>query len=180
VDTIYESGFPAATVTAVARRARLTTGAFQHHFPSRSDLLVELIDAMRERAEAEMRNIAVPGKTIPERVEAIATLYWNIFSGRHYIAAVQIQLGTMNDARLFALIARAIQQTEKALDRSWTAAFADLPLPKDRLTAARYVMLAAIRGMVIRQRHPRKKASWEQERALLIEMVSAALAHSPR
>lgn len=172
IDVIYESGFAAATVTAIAQRAGVTSGALQHHFAARSDLLVAVILAVRDRVESEMKTLSLRGTSVRERIEAICALYWKIFSGRHYLAAVQIELGTMNSPDLFALISDAVQKTEKDLDRGWTDAFADVSLPEDRLKAVRHITLAAIRGMAIRQTHRLKKSRLERERAVLVEMVA--------
>ena len=117
IDVIYHEGFSAATVSEVARAAGVTT-ALQHHFPSRDDPIVQVIDSIREGVEREMEKGFAADSSVRKRVEDIFNLYWKVFGGRHYIAAVQIQLGTMRNRHLFALVSRAIEKTEKRRTRA--------------------------------------------------------------
>lgn len=178
VDTIYAAGFNAATVANISRRAGVTSGAFQYHFPERTDLLVEVIHAIRHRINEEMEAVASTGTSLAERVARICTADWRTCSGRHYIAAMQIQLGTMDEPQLAALIADAIREIERELAAKWVAAFPDVRFTARDLQAVRDVTLAAIRGMAIRATLPTGKQQWVRERQVLQEMVTNLLEKS--
>lgn len=76
VALISERSFQAATVFEIAKRAGVTTGAVQHHFPSKADLILSLIDHLGT-LPIESGGIW-PAPTVPlaERAEAFVRALW--------------------------------------------------------------------------------------------------------
>ena len=63
-----ENGFLATSLDAVAKRARLTKGAIYHHFASKRDLFLAVLERQEQRSAqtvAEAGGLAPPG---PEQV----------------------------------------------------------------------------------------------------------------
>ncbi|MCG8403543.1 MAG: TetR/AcrR family transcriptional regulator, partial [Firmicutes bacterium] len=46
VSALMDMGYSAMTLSEIARRAGLTTGAVQYHFGSKDDLLLEMLDVL--------------------------------------------------------------------------------------------------------------------------------------
>lgn len=76
VALISERSFQAATVFEIAKRAGVTTGAVQHHFPSKADLILSLIDHLGT-LPIESGGIW-PATTMPlaERAHAFVQALW--------------------------------------------------------------------------------------------------------
>lgn len=76
VALISERSFQAATVFEIAKRAGVTTGAVQHHFPSKADLILSLIDHLGTlpiESGGIWPAVTVP---LPERAQAFVQALW--------------------------------------------------------------------------------------------------------
>ena len=73
-EILEEGGYAAASVQAIAERCGLAVGALYRHFPSKSDLFVELVRDAARRDIGAMKDAAKSGNTI-ERLEAIVATF---------------------------------------------------------------------------------------------------------
>ena len=74
-DVIQRSGWGAASVGAVARRAGVAAGAMYRHFPSKAELFVEVLRTMSERELGAMHASSSEHASIAERFDAVVTTY---------------------------------------------------------------------------------------------------------
>jgi len=178
IDCVYELGFNGATLSVVAERAGVTRGAVQHHFGNKDDLVLALVNEIGERLAVTPDAATTTKQPIPERVAAITAQYWRVINSRNFIAAIQLQLGTMHDAELHDRIREILQKTETALDRQWIALFSDRDISPERAVAARHVALAAMRGLALRQIFRKSPQNWDREIAMLQNLVEQAVTES--
>lgn len=100
LDTLVEFGHDRISTNLIARRAKISRGAITHQFPTRQDLLVSayqyLIDQWRALPpfglNPEMNRMSVD--------ELIDSLWNNLFSTKHYIAAIVLMLAAREDNEL--------------------------------------------------------------------------------
>lgn len=76
VALISERSFQAATVFAIAKRAGVTTGAVQHHFPSKADLILSLIDHLGTLPIESGGIWPAPAMPLAERAQAFVQALW--------------------------------------------------------------------------------------------------------
>jgi len=75
VELLEEGGYAAATVAAIAKRARVAVGALYRHFPSKAELFVEVFRTMAESQLADLYEASsVPGTAV-DRLEAAVREY---------------------------------------------------------------------------------------------------------
>lgn len=175
IDCVCELGFRGATTAAIAARAGVSRGAVQHHFATRGQLLLAILEDFRHKLVARPPRNPSAGQPIAERLDALLEQYWEIINSRHFIATVQIQLGTVNDRELYPAVFKSMHRSVTELDRGWVAIFAEHDVPPERVMAARHLALATFRGLAVRQVYRADGDGWRAERALLKEMLRNAL-----
>lgn len=175
IDCLCEVGLAGATLTVITVRARVTRGAIQHHFGTRDELLIALIEELTATLCAKSEKAVFADKAIAERLAGICEQYWAIVSSRHFIAAIQILLGTLHDPVLHPRILNVMGKAETELDRLWLELFGDYAIDHARLVATRHLAFAAFRGLIVRQMYRGRNDAWKAERALLLKMLQQAL-----
>lgn len=93
VDCIDAFGFPKTTMQKVARRAGVTVGAVQHHFPSKSELLAGVLEDGFRKASFEREHIRFSGKSLQERVSLFVEHCWLLYREPTFQANLHILLG---------------------------------------------------------------------------------------
>jgi AcrR family transcriptional regulator len=173
VECLSELGYLESTVEVVAKRAGVSRGAVQHHFGSRNDLLVAVVDdfgaALAEPA-AIGQNLSVAA-----RVDAAIERTWELVRRPHFIAVVQVWLATRNTPDVVEKTGKKIAQFERELDSRWQELFSDLKVPPEQIAVTRHIVLAALRGLALRTLYRKGRATWTKEIAALKKMVIAAL-----
>jgi AcrR family transcriptional regulator len=174
IDCICEFGFAASTLDTITERAGVTRGAVQHHFGTGDELLLAVVDDLNEKLSALTDARALAGTSLAERLASICDQLWEMLSSRHFVAAIQIQLGTVTDPLLSPRVLKIMIRIESDLDKQWVELFADDGIARDRIVAARHVVQAALRGLAIKQIYRKRRGKSEAERALLLEMLRHA------
>jgi AcrR family transcriptional regulator len=114
VDELVENGYAGLTTQAVARRAGVSRGAQQGHFPHRTTLVAEAIRHLAQRQIAELGSAieAVPkGRA---RVRAALDVVFEQFSGSLFAVVVELSLAARADPELRTVI----RWQERAISRS--------------------------------------------------------------
>src|SRR5580704_6944954 len=72
VECICEFGYASTTTAAIAERAKVTRGAVQHHFGSRDDIIIAVIDFVAvELIDLHTNTAVLREKPLRERVDAV-------------------------------------------------------------------------------------------------------------
>jgi AcrR family transcriptional regulator len=180
INCIFDAGFNGATLAAVADRAGVTRGAVQHHFGNKDDLVIAVIDEISTRLPLDFKNESSKSMGVEARIRSITDQYWRVINSRTFVAAMQIQLATVNEPALHGRIRDSVHRTESALDRQWVGLFSDQKIDPDAAVAARHVVLASMRGFALRQIYRKTPQSWERERALLRKLLQQVLSNAAR
>lgn len=100
IASLAEQGWSGTTVGSVARRAGVSRGAAQHHFPTREDLITASLEYMFERriAQARANSESVPGGA--ERPHALARLIVSAYTDDLFKAALHVWTAAASDPLL--------------------------------------------------------------------------------
>ena len=102
---LYKKGFRATNLQDIARGARVTLGALQHHFASRQVLMERLIDEVM--APLSDDGVVWPPLDLPleKRAREFVRLAWQtIYGVPSYVAAWSLFFGCKSSPELFARI----------------------------------------------------------------------------
>jgi len=75
VELLEEGGYAAASVAAIAKRARVAVGALYRHFPSKAELFVEVFRTMAEGQLADLYEASSVRGTAVDRLDAAVREY---------------------------------------------------------------------------------------------------------
>lgn len=105
IAALIEVGFSKTTGVEVCRRANLTRGALNHHFPD----FVELLTATLQSLYQQLLAIEVDAKVGP--LERITLQSHNRVTQPEFKAVIELWLASRNDATFGARLAQAIEQS---------------------------------------------------------------------
>lgn len=100
LSSLVDLGFARTTTTEVAQRAGVSLGALVHHFPAKSELLTATVAHLLERRLAEFREAVAAAGVVGDRTDEVLDLLWTAFSGRTFVAWVELWVGARTDAVL--------------------------------------------------------------------------------
>ena len=92
-----------------------------------------------------------------------------------FIAVLQIWIATCKIPEVVDAPSKAIALVERKLDRQWQELFSELPVRPERIAVARHIVLAALRGLALRNLYRKGQAPAGDEIAMLKSMVTAEL-----
>ena len=161
IDLILERGLAGATLNDICRRAGVTTGALQHHFGSKSELIAatvaELFEPFAETFPSTTSPIDTP---LDSRLAGLVDRYWKIYSVPRYHAIIEILSATRHDAALEAAVSKYRDIQVENLARHLATEFPDVIMPFDSMLESTHFAVDLMRGGAIRMmfEHSREAA----------------------
>jgi AcrR family transcriptional regulator len=144
---LIEVGFARTTTNQITRRAGLTSGALQHHFASREDLVLALVDYQFEEVRTLLEAFANSGDSQADWKTFIELLR-DIYAGRRYLAIWEVVMGTRADANLHTLVMQHRIQSQATLERLWSAVFKSRIPDERRRVDLMHFTFSTLRGYV--------------------------------
>lgn len=120
VQCLAELGWSRSTVTVVAKRAGVSRGAAQHHFPTREDLFTAAVEHVaEERLQAVRADLGAAPPAGVSRTEAVVGAIVRMYTGELFRAALHLWVAAAGGAgalrsRITALEARIGRETHRA------------------------------------------------------------------
>lgn len=107
---IKESGFSAASSTAIAKKAGITWGAVQHHFGSKEEILQAVVELSSSVYLEQLDSPQLKAGTLQQRVDSMIDIFWQHYSSDLYIAFVEIIMATRGKKRQLSLSRASMQR----------------------------------------------------------------------
>jgi AcrR family transcriptional regulator len=151
IECLCELGYAKTTVQEISRRSGITSGAMQHHFGGKEDLLAAALDKLRDEAHERLETLASAKGSVRARVRTIVRDLWAAYYGHpRYMAVWEIVVGSRGDKGLHEKVLQHRTQSMKALEATWSRAFG-LEDGDDRQAAfdAMHFALSFMRGSVL-------------------------------
>jgi AcrR family transcriptional regulator len=175
IDVICELGYAATTTTLIAERAKVTRGAVQHHFGSREDFILAVIDSALKALNFDVNIDEFRGLPLEKRVSTLVDRYRNVYSQRFFIATLDIWMGVRDEPELAEKLRLHLVEAQNAIAQMWLEVFSDVKISRARIVALRRIVNAAISGFAI-QEHLGLLTNWEEASRELREMMAKHLA----
>lgn len=181
IAVLDEAGYANLTISKVTEHAGLTNGAMQHHFPSRGDLLLAVLDALYPVLEIPVETIAAQKLSVRERVGTLVDQLWQIYSRPEYLAIWDIAFGTRSDPTLHPRLKSYQRDIAVRMLAHLAALFADVGLPRggsDRIFA---LVASYLRGLALQTVFgvDRRHAELDQIKDIACELIIKAAAQGP-
>lgn len=181
IDALYAHGYAATTTTLVCESARVSRGAMLHHFPTRVDLMLYVVQAVYEEEvmlyHAELDPIVDPA----QRWLMFPEVLWKVLGRPSGVAVLEILQGARSDQTLSA----RLRPLQARIERDSFKRGAEL-LGRNTAVRPEAARLAvwAIRGLSIARLVSTRPAEAHKSVQLLRDMFKVALdaglfAHDP-
>jgi len=100
IECMAELGWAGTTVALVAERAGVSRGAAQHHFPTREDLVAEMVGHMSDVRKAEIEAVSGTLRSGRRRTDAVLTALVGLYNGPLFRAALHLWVAAAADDAL--------------------------------------------------------------------------------
>ena len=117
---LVENGYSGLTTAAVAERCGLSRGAMHHHFPTRLELVADVVDhVFYQRMQGFLRDYfaALKVRGEEEMVEVACSAHWQSVQTREYAAYLELAAAARTDAEL----AHYFDPAARRYDEVWVA-----------------------------------------------------------
>lgn len=176
---IEQVGYVDATTTLIVERARVSRGALQHHFATKADLIIAVIDRVSDDLNFRFDITALAAAPLERRVAAIVDRYWSVFTGAPFRAVMNISLGIAGEPLLAERLSRRLDEARAGYGAVWQELFCDIGRSGEELAATRRVVMSAARGFgVLRMLQPR--ADHDGDRRALYDIALRELRNDSR
>lgn len=128
------------------QHAKVSRGALQHHFPTKADLIIAVIDRVSQELNMRFDVAALAAAPLDERVRVIVDRYCDVFGSAAFRAVLGISLGVANEPVLAERLRTSLDRTREGYDVVWRELFADTGRSAAELSALRRVVMSAARG----------------------------------
>ena len=168
-----ESGYANLTISKVAEHAGLTNGAMQHHFGSRDDLVLGMVDALYPVLEMPFEDIASRKLSVRERVATFIDLLWQIYSRPEYLVIWDIAFGTRGDAELKAKLQTYQRDIAARMRKQLATPFADVGLTPEGADQIFSFAISFLRGCALQAVFgvDRRRADLDQLKEIVCERI---------
>ncbi|MEB2543761.1 MULTISPECIES: TetR/AcrR family transcriptional regulator [Burkholderia] len=145
---LHAKGIKAANLQSIARGARVTLGALQHHFANRQVLMERLIDEVM--APLSDDGVVWPPDELPleQRAHEFVRLAWQMIYGvPGYIAAWNLFFGCKSSPELFAKIDANRARSDPVFFARFTSCFPEIATTHPNPHQFAGLVFASLRGM---------------------------------
>lgn len=142
------NGYTGATIAAIREEAGVSTGALNHQFPSKAQLMAAVVERFCEQQIAALENAQNNNMTPRETIEAIMTTTDAIIHLPEMAASFEIHLARRNDPDLDALTRPIYERFDRRI-RQWLGAALDAAGVSGRKSLEDFMLLnfAVYRGL---------------------------------
>ncbi|MBS9533955.1 TetR/AcrR family transcriptional regulator [Mycobacterium sp. M1] len=117
---LVEVGFKATTTTEVARRAGVSVGALQGHFPTKIELLTAAVEYSLGRRVEEFEVLMAGLNPAADKLDEAFDLLWSMFAGPTFTACQELWAAARTDRELAAAVIETDRQFNEACNRVYT------------------------------------------------------------
>ncbi len=158
IELIMERGLAGATVNDICRRAGVTTGALQHQFGAKSELMAATVaELFAPFAEAFPSSDNPVDTQLDTRVERLVTRYAKIYADPRYPAVIEILSATRHDPVLEAAVNEYRDAQIRNRANHLRTEFPDVDMTLERMLESTRLVVDLMRGGAIRMMFDRSR-----------------------
>ncbi len=180
VDCLLEHGYRGASLARIAQKAGLTTGAVQHHFRTRQELMLA---AMEEELFAPMYDMdpaAQAGNSTTDRCRFAVENIWHWYGDPRYPAVWDIILAARYDDELMASIQAWRVRSTKEFDEAFVLLFPERRFSSEWLKNLQHFMTCHLRGMAMMMIYEEHLLDVDEQLSLITEALRQMVDAAPR
>lgn len=147
IDVVRDRSFHGASVAEVSKSAGVTPGAFQHHFGSKAELMMEVVEEILRGDELGTMRWPDSSRPLPERARATIEGLWHaVYEPDRFLVAWQVYFGCATDPVLLERMRQMRAGAGKLIAERFMDTFPELARRADAQTQVSLI-LSALRGL---------------------------------
>lgn len=171
IEMLCDIGYAGTTTSEVARHAGCTTGAMQHHYGSKNQLMLALMNRLTDEFEAAYAGFPqLAGRPLRERCARVVEALAGFYCASRYVAIWELYVGSRCDAALNEMCVANRLRAMAGLEKAWLQVFADVTAPRDAVLVLMDFTVTFLRNYGLNQRLGAARAPERQ-----LEVLSGAL-----
>lgn len=178
LDLFSKNGFDATSVAEICQQAQVSKGAFYHHFPSKQELFLALMDTWLNGVDGMFQTAGESAMSAPEALEKMAGISGGLFDALEGGFPILLEFWTQA-SRQPAIWARAVAPYRRFLDffagviqsGIEEGAFEESLDPE--LTAR--ILMAEAMGLLLQASFDPEGANWQESTQSGIKMILRGL-----
>jgi len=147
---IRKNGFGGLRTMEVARLAGVSRGALLHHFPSKHDLVVEVLAYVNEMTFAQSTRRARLARSSKDPIADIIEDAKDYFFGDPFFIGLAIAMSDESTRRLRRETSHLTRQTRFSIEAAWLDTLMSSGIPKQLASDILALTLSVVRGFSVR------------------------------
>jgi AcrR family transcriptional regulator len=175
VQLLATAGFAKTTTQSIAKQAGVTTGALHHHFPTKEDLMLAVLDQSAITVEAKLQEQTVAPFAGKASIRDIVDHLWQIYGQADYWAVWEIIIGTRTDPDVHAKVLEHRSQSMANVVQPFLKRIESFTGSAGQGAEIFEFMLITIRGLSLERFMDKDAAYFDRHLAMLADFVSFRL-----
>src|SRR6516225_1986372 len=151
VDLLVTRGYAGFRTADVADSARVSRGALTHHFPSKDELVVAVVEHVFQRASEQARGRATRARpTVDEAVKALLEDSQEFFFSELFLIALDLAIQGRLEGHA-SQIGQISAATRLPVEQSWRTALIESGVPADIADDLLWLTISIVRGLAVRR-----------------------------
>ncbi len=175
VDELLESGYAKLTTAKVAKRAGVSRGAQQHHFPHKATLVGEAVRHLARRQLDELHATSTGDRRGAARTARLLDRFYGVYSGELFTAMLELSLASRGDPELARMVAPIDRDVSRGVHDRAAELFGDAAVALPDFDLRLGHALSTIRGLTLLRVMGRTKRAtdrqWAFTRAELLRLL---------
>ncbi|MEM7360329.1 MAG: TetR/AcrR family transcriptional regulator [Pseudomonadota bacterium] len=172
---IAERGYAACSIAGIANHTDFTTGAIQHHFKNKDELLAAIItEYLFENVDQDLP-AAVHQQSVNHRCRYLVETMWRYYGHKDYAVAWEIILNNRSNQSLSQLIDDFFLEAEQRAGQLVQSAFSDLSITDQQAKELLLFTSAQLRGISLARFYVGSAANESAQLNYLIELLTGKL-----
>lgn len=175
IELLQSVGFAGTTTALIAKRAGVTTGALHHHFATKDELMLGVLDHASERVRTrlEEEERLSPGGTL--NISDLVNHLWEVYGDPEYWAIWEIIIGTRSDPALHPRVVAHRTETMRTVLHPWLEQHMSGEDSRSEVIALFEFMLIAVRGLSLERFLDKDETYFYRNLKILADLVGQRL-----
>jgi len=180
VDLLASKGYAAFRTADVAEVAGVSRGAQTHHFPSKDDLVVAVVEHVFERASEMGRKRAHQVKSVDEAIKALIADSQEFFFSELFLIALDLAIQARAQSGKAGTVLQISAAARLPVEASWLSALIESGVPAEVAEDLLWLTNSIVRGLAVRRLWQNDTARFNRLFKLWRQMVARYLDTLPR
>ncbi|MEQ8935920.1 MAG: TetR/AcrR family transcriptional regulator, partial [Amphiplicatus sp.] len=175
---LRDKGYAAFRVADVCDVAKVSKGALLHHFPTKDELIIGLVNDMYADQETETEIAATESESLTDLLDKLFQESMAFFFSETFAVSLNLTVGVAREPGLRETIFTIIGKFRRNKEAVWVKRFAAAGIPKKKAADAIYIANTTIRGLAVRGVWDENRKRMEEIQAKCKAMIFVSLTGS--